>query len=570
MEWILTNKKNYLPSDGNFISYTGENYTLYISDGDFDINILNQDTVVLIDGYLLPRLNSNILFNKQNPSITIKDLYRRAGKDYINDVKGCFISMILKKNKFIIDSDHFGVKKFFIYENDNTFIISNNIKYIVREIKPDISRYAIIDHVLFNRYINGNTIYKGITFNRPSQRFIFNGILRRDYYWDYNTLHNSGNNNTTLSEHIYDYKNIVKGYIDHCKYNNISVPLTGGVDCRTIIAALLSFDIKPSSYTYSHPESNDSIYGEHAARALNLQFNVHYLYPDSNEYCTLAKEIWENGNTLVSLHRAHRLYGIKQEAGDKKPLMFLGYMGGDWVRGLWPDDLIISRALRRRWEDNKDVDSIVEDEFKRNYLKYTKNDIEYGHEVLNKFAHGGEFACFLRYLVQGVAHMHFSQDLNLFERYTIPVPIYMDIDYLYSLFSTEYTFQRTGNMTRNKLKKLRSPEYNSHLLYKLFPASARIPVGNGYTPSLYIRSRYLAFMQKVLYDKFISKKYKKNYTYDAWFNTFLINSFHNNEQIDDIFSISMDDILSTVIRTEPDAFPFSRYIDIGNYINTNM
>ena len=61
------------------------------------------------------------------------------------------------------------------------------------------------------------------------------------------------------------------------------------------------------------------------------------------------------GNSLVNLHRAHRLHAVEQEikTNPETEMIFSGFMGGDYVKGLSYDDYITPQIF----EENGNLES---------------------------------------------------------------------------------------------------------------------------------------------------------------------------------------------------------------------
>ena len=67
-----------------------------------------------------------------------------------------------------------------------------------------------------------------------------------------------------------------------------------------------------------------------------------------------ADKVILQGNSLINLHRAHRLDAIEKEIINHPEIemIFCGFMGGDYIKGIVYDDYITARLVRL-WEFNK-------------------------------------------------------------------------------------------------------------------------------------------------------------------------------------------------------------------------
>ncbi|MCH8569466.1 MAG: hypothetical protein LAT67_14420 [Balneolales bacterium] len=503
--WIIS---NYKLQHCNQVELSDN--TLFINDG---VVLKKLKTKAFyLSGFLMPRFDIS--------EISVESILadHNSEKRIAGNTKGNFILIDFNEDCLRIFNDHIGICKFFWYQSGEQIIVSNSIWSILQEVDTSVNREAVIDHILFNRFTEGKTLWKNIHFSGPATSLsIRSSGFEIRKYWEYTDIANTGEAGDDFSVIAEKFSLITKQYVDHLRPDRISVPMTGGFDCRSIVASLLNQNIKPVTYTYGHANSSDSEYGKLAADKTGLEFNVHYLGDNANEYLSLRDEILNKGNSLASSHRAHRLFGIKQEA-QHADLMFLGYLGGEVIRGLWPDDLIISKAIRLLWE-NVEPESIVDQVFSESYFKAEQGDIAYAANKLQEYKLETLEASYLKVLFEIKAHQHYAQDINLFNNYITAIPFYLDLDYLQMVFGSKHNFLFKKSMTQNKLKKLDSPLFNSKLISLLYPQLAKVQLGKGFTPYDYLHNRWKVYLQKGArhYFKIKADKHTSNYSYGAWY-----------------------------------------------------
>jgi asparagine synthetase B (glutamine-hydrolysing) len=73
-----------------------------------------------------------------------------------------------------------------------------------------------------------------------------------------------------IAETIYA---IVTENIENLNDSDISLTLTGGMDSRLILAALLKAGVKPNCFTFGNPESKDVVFAKEISEKLGLAFH---------------------------------------------------------------------------------------------------------------------------------------------------------------------------------------------------------------------------------------------------------------------------------------------------------
>lgn len=124
------------------------------------------------------------------------------------------------------------------------------------------------------------TYYDDVRVLRPASRYDFSAggeLLRRDVYWQWFHRPDSRRSEAdTIAEFGSVLREVVRDQVDH---GRVALPLSGGLDSRTI-AACLPEDRKVSTYSYGYSEHSveTRIAGE-VARACGLDFRAHTVGP---------------------------------------------------------------------------------------------------------------------------------------------------------------------------------------------------------------------------------------------------------------------------------------------------
>ena len=421
---------------------------------------------ILVDGYVLPRLHCHESCKRFRQADLVFQLFKTYRFDFIKHVKGLFIIVLAVDGRFHIYSDHLGVYKlFYASSGSGQVAVSNAMKPLAEMIRPEISADNLALNILFNHFIEGRTPFKNIRFSGPAAVMT---IAENDFkiatHWQPNDFLNGGDGSFDRIEKIGTFfKSLVASYVEYFSPETISIPATGGLDCRTILAALLADGRQPETYTYGNADSEDAIFGRQLAETLRLR-HTQYRPPDNlpDWFDRMADLITEKGNAITSIHRAHRLDAIQKEA-EKCDLMFLGYLGGETVRGNWPDNLITSPFIMNVWRGIEDYETAIRSHLERNFFRTEHCDCQKIVYFIRSLDFVGDSTNInqFHFLFRLKAHIHFAQDLNLFTNYVKQViPIFMDIDYLEMIFNTKFNLLYKQNITKSIIKRIHAPTFS--------------------------------------------------------------------------------------------------------------
>jgi len=434
------------------------------------------DTGILIDGYIIPRHKYFNELKESSQFELIYSLYKKHGSELIRFLKGIFTIIIIEKDKTLIFNDHLGLNKSFIYENDSKFAISNDYKKIVSfidEIELDYNAIAI--NSLFHHFLNGDTFIKQIKYLKGSTRLIFvEGRISKDIYWDYKKLMNDTIQPLSYGESAATIKNILFQYANYLAPDKLALSLTGGKDCRTILAGLLNQDLKPYTFTYGDENSKDAFYAGKIAKGTGVEYEI--ITPDNSLvwYENVYDQIIRMNDPLINVHRAHRYHSfskLRLNLGENT-MLFGGYMGGEILMGLYYDDLIFTSFLRKYWEENIPVHKLVEENLAYNFINPDKIQMDELISTITNYSFINEKEIRKQHFHAAfeIGFLHHSQDINLaMGQMRYAVPLFMDIDLLELIFQSEFNLLYQDNKTNNIYKRYRLFDFNLNIQHVLYP-----------------------------------------------------------------------------------------------------
>lgn len=549
--WLLANDSVSLSNSNEFYLVKHNSFFFYTEK---EKNERVQDVALSVhsEGHIFPRFDVPSAPSQEELIIT---LYQQYGKDFIRKVKGNFTIIIIDGDRFNIFSDRFGIKKYFYWTDGNEFIISNDLKSITSNItaKPSPDNMAI--YALTYHFVGGKTIFENIYYNRPAEIIEFkNGKLSHSTYWDASELLKIEKRVVNTGEIAEALTKSVEQHLYICKSNTVSHSLTAGVDSRILFSILLNQKLKIHTYTYGDPNSVDCKIASKISEKYGVSHTIHDIRFDKDSFAQYAKNSISTGQSLVSLHRAHRLKAMESEARFADT-MFLGTMGGEFIKGANRTDYIISDFVYE-FSQQPSRDVLIR-YLSLKGVKLENLDIEYLMQFFKELNWNKHPDLVDLYgLIEIAASLHHAQNNIQYENYfkNIFTP-YLDIDYLEVLFQSDYIFLHKKKFSTKFQRRLENHRFAADLQYILNADLAKMPYNSGFVPKEYKLNRYYAALKARIRKRLWN--YEANFPLGDWMNQFVNENLKNLQSekniINDIFDL--DDLSlslqkSKIIPTE--------------------
>lgn len=506
--------------------YNNNNTRIYADD--YSDDIVTNDLIILIKGYVVSRTNCNCRDLTASPINLVKQNFLEHHDDFVKYVKGIFTIIIVYQGKIKVFNDHLGISKFFYFEMDERIALSNNLIYFKSMMSFEFDKLSLITNDLLNSIPGKYTIFKNIFQSQAAQRIIVeNNFIKPTKYWSPSMI----NREKIESKKMNSHSNLKKILIDNfSKINNIfpngnrSITLTGGKDSRTGLAILKYLNQKIIGFTYGNPKSIDAIVAQKLAKEIDVNHSV--FEPDDSDvsyFQSIADEIVSLGNTNISIHRAHRLNAFKEftKIYGNNTTYFSGYMAGEFLMGVYYDSLIFSKHTTDIWNkknvETKNSSSLLCKDYE-SLLVTRLNELDTFSEKQNLKMN--EF-----YGLFEIGIHHHTQDVLLATNYfDVVYPFFLDIDFVESLFKTKYSFLHVNNKSINPLKRYYLYEFNIKTQHDLCPEMDNVKFGKRgeYSTQEYLKGKLFWSVIKTLRYLLSRKKHPANYKYNRIFLNFLL------------------------------------------------
>jgi asparagine synthetase B (glutamine-hydrolysing) len=514
--WLITNSKTIcITSELKMTQFP--NYSFHT-----DEDSLSNIGKWYLSGHIFPR-NSNTTSNFFNSYELLEHLSSIHSNSFINHIKGNFIIARFEDDGFKIYSDHFAISKFFIWYSGDSFIISNNLRLIAESVCLIPSPENMAVYALTYHFTGGKTLFKDVYHNEPGQVISYsNGKLNFSNHWEPSSLLSLPKQSLPIESIKKSLHHTVSLGLKQIRNNRISLSLTGGADTRNLLALFLSQGIKPHLYTYGNPLSADCLKATAIAKGLNLEHSVYDIQMDESTFESYARKITILSGGLASIHRVHRLMSVEKEKNFAN-YMFLGTLGGEFIKGVSEDDYIVPSIVYNRWRNE-----ILSKEQLVPYLhsKYINSDsIDLGSllSFLNKepYMQGNVIHRKHNSLSYITAHLHDAQDVNLYRTAMDEVfTPFLDVDYLNLIFSSQYTFDQKEVIGNKYIERINNPVYGSEFLNATYKPLLKFLYSGDHKPSDVLFNKYYAAIAKAIRQK-TRPKYPANFPLGNWMQSFV-------------------------------------------------
>jgi len=471
----------------------------------------------------MPRYHCQLEYSQLSSIELIHKLYQQYKNDFCNYIKGNFNIVISDEDQLIIVNDQLGVNRFF-YTSTKELLISNKLKLITSIQNCTINKEAVMIHALMQHFIDGMTCFNEVKYSIPATiAKTFDSGVKTAVFWNAGELVTLRRNTVDFEDFSIFFREIVNSYVTYFAPKRVTTTLTGGRDTRTILAALMSLELNPRTFTFGFPEGSDVEVARKISEECGICFSNHYIKElNPNNYQDLVKQVVELGNSLIHIHRAHRLDAIIKEKNidPNIEMVFMGAMGGDYIKGAHLDDYIVTEFVRRWWFDDISKADLIQELLTRNFIECSKAELHNLVEFFvnqDFFSHGdqktNEF-----YLVHSIiGGTHDTQDMNVFSsQMKYCVSPFMDIDFLYKLFSSKFSLLSNFQTSNNPIKQLKGGELQCNIINTLYPKLSQISFNNHYKPKDILGNQYLYILKRI-FTHFVKPKAKSTFSYDDWF-----------------------------------------------------
>lgn len=257
------------------------------------------------------------IFKTNTDTEVILHGYEEYGKEIVNKLRGMFSFVIynLETKELFGARDHFGIKPFYYYNQDNLFIYGSEIKSFLEHpnFKKQLNEEALKPYLTFQFSALEETFFKGVFKLKEGHMFTYkDGILNIEQYYKINYE----NSNKTEEEFIEEINDKIEKSVECHKVSDVKLGafLSGGVDSSYIVSTLMPN--KTFSVGFEREHFNEIDQAKGLSDILNIE-NINKVITPDEFFDNLDKIMYYSDEPHANLSAV--------------PLYFLSKMTKDYV-----------------------------------------------------------------------------------------------------------------------------------------------------------------------------------------------------------------------------------------------
>ena len=230
-------------------------------------------------------------------------LYEKYRNDFIYRLKGAFNIVIWdwKEKKLTVFNDRYGLRPIYYSHHNNGLYLASEVKAILtcNDASKDIDDAAIASLFFFGFVMGNRTYFGSIKLLPPASFLVFkNNEISIFNYWNFNFL----DKKEGKTQDYYEQKlgnlilQAIKRHVDDGV--RITVPLSGGLDSRTILSGMRKEYYPVNTVTFGTRDMDDVKIAQRVSDALGT--NHHFLEILPEDIINNAKKIVNMTDGMIS------------------------------------------------------------------------------------------------------------------------------------------------------------------------------------------------------------------------------------------------------------------------------
>lgn len=263
------------------------------------------------------------LFNTSSDSEVLIHAYEEFNTEMLNYLRGMFAFIIWdSKNELLFGArDFFGIKPFYYYKEDNTFVFASEIKSILKHnsVKKELNLNALETYLTFQYSAMEETFFKKIYKLPPAHFFIYQkGEMSIKRYWE--PIFEP--EDKSLEEYVEEIDNKMKESIKTHKISDVEVGsfLSSGVD-SSYVASCFKGD-KTFTVGFDYDQYNEIDYAKSLSEKVGIK-NYHKLI-STREYWDILPKVQYYMDEPLADPAAVALYFVSELASEHVKVVLSG------------------------------------------------------------------------------------------------------------------------------------------------------------------------------------------------------------------------------------------------------
>lgn len=267
-------------------------------------------------------------------------LFIHHGKTMLNDLNGMFAFAVYDnvEETVFMARDHFGVKPFYYYHDNETFAFASEIKALLKHPNIAASRNekGLYEYLTFQMVLDEDTLFKGIKKLEPAHYLILKEgkVIEHEEYWKIN--YNNIDENKSEEEFADELLLLLQNSLSIQTRSDVPLGayLSGGID-SSVVATLASKNYYSNIDTFTggfniSPEYDESRYAEIVSK--DISSNHHMIYPEAKDFMDTFEKLVYHMDEPAAGPGLFPQYMVSKLASEHVKVV-LGGQGGDEIFG---------------------------------------------------------------------------------------------------------------------------------------------------------------------------------------------------------------------------------------------
>lgn len=271
-----------------------------------------------------------------NDADLLLHLYEEFGETFLNELHGVFVLAIwdAKTRRLLVANDRFGLWPVYFAEHESRLLFAPEVKGVLADssFPRVVNDTAVADFFHFGHLLGAETFFDGIELLPPASILVWqDGRSTLKHYWDLGLPEEYlGQPEPDLVDRLAHLtRQAVERRLDDSSDCRIGLLLSGGMDTRTLVAAIDRTKFKYPTFVFGTPNGEDARYARQVADLIGNPHHFIELKPDYPKRWA-AKGVWLTDGMMLS-----NVFYVLSPLPKVRELVNVIFTGdcGDWILG---------------------------------------------------------------------------------------------------------------------------------------------------------------------------------------------------------------------------------------------
>jgi asparagine synthase (glutamine-hydrolysing) len=291
------------------------------------------------------------IYGANNPDQTSKRVKEAIQKENLTSLNGHYLLFAWnsQKREWNIWTNRLSTIHAFHTETKNGAAIGTCFGTVARTAANyDFDESGLLGFFAFGFFPQNRTYYKNVRILRPATHEIFNSsgtLISSQRYWNWSF---QPDQQRSYDDTVAEFGNLLRDIMnDLCRSGRIALPISGGLDSRSAVAAAPAADIWSFSYGYS-ADSTETKIARQIAAARNIRFDAFTINSYLMDLLPYITEAVEGFQDLTQTRQA----AVNDQLRSNADYVIAAHWGDVWLDGFGlpekqTEDQMISHAFKK-------------------------------------------------------------------------------------------------------------------------------------------------------------------------------------------------------------------------------